>query len=242
MLEIMSQRLNYLINGNWHGVGSNWLSKNLDSISDSIFNHVVQNENLSQISSQLLLEGEMQFSIAIKEKTGVNYSSNFDCEKGLASFLYAFILTYRPSLVVETGVANGITTNVMMKALEITGGSLHSYDVDLRTKNVYSGNGLWYHHHLGGNLKKSLINEISKLPKIDLWVHDSNHGYSWQSFEFNLASKNLSSNGTLCADDIDSSTAWGLITPRNFQESAGVFDHRKMFGIATGSKVVECES
>lgn len=239
MFELITQRSKYLIKGNWHGVSVNWLSKKLDSVSDSISNYVEQSENFSQISSQLLLEGEKHFLLAVKKRTRVNYSSNFDCEKGLASFLYAYILKYRPSMVVETGVANGITTNVMMKALEVTGGSLHSFDINPKTNNVYDGNGRWYHHHLEGNLKKSLINEISNLPKIDLWVHDSNHGYSWQSFEFNLATKKLGSNGVLCADDVDSSTAWGLITPQNFQETVGIFDKRKIFGIATGSKVVE---
>lgn len=150
----------------------------------------------------------------------------------MASFLYASILALRPNVVVETGIANGISTNVMMKALEITGGTLHSFDVDPKTANVYVGNGKWEFHLLQGNLKRTFLHKIAELGEIDYWIHDSNHGFSWQSFEYAAAIKALSTRGMLVSDDIDASTAWGLMDKSSFDFSICVSDSRKMFGIA----------
>lgn len=136
-------------------------------------------------------------------------------------------------MIIETGVANGITTNVIMKALEETGGSLYSFDLDPRTENVYAGQGNWYFRLLKDDFEKSLINQLSEIGMVNLWIHDSNHGYNWQAFEYELASKHLVSDGVLVSDDIDASTAWGNAANSDFKESFGVFDNRKFFGVAT---------
>jgi predicted O-methyltransferase YrrM len=184
------------------------------------------------LSGEDLAVGENLFSSVVGEKSEANFGKNFDCEMGLASFLYAFIVLNRPSIVIETGVANGITTNVIMAALEITGGTLHSFDVDERTKNVYSGKGRWHFHLLKNDFEADLVRQVSEIGKLDLWVHDSNHGYKWQTFEYGLAVSYLNVGGILVSDDIDSSTAWGLASKSMFKKSYGIFDARKFFGVA----------
>ena len=89
----------------------------------------------------------------------------------------------KPHVVVETGVANGITTNAIMRALEgnNASGTLHSFDVLPETKNAYIGNGSWNFHLINSKVAhKQIVNVVSGLSKVDLWVHDSNHGYRWQ--------------------------------------------------------------
>jgi hypothetical protein len=71
-----------------------------------------------------------------------------------------------------------------------------------------------------------------QLPKVDLWVHDSNHGYRWQKFEYQLAFSRLRKGGILISDDIDASPAWGELAKTLFRESFIVFDSRKFIGIA----------
>lgn len=185
------------------------------------------------LDSKLLSQGELIFKKILAEKSGANYAKNFDCEIGLASFLHAYVIQYRPKVVIETGVANGITTNVIMHALAQVGGSLHSFDVDPKTQNVYHGPGGWKFHLLTGELERDLKRQVSEIGAVDLWIHDSNHGYQWQSFEYELAKKSLSRGGLLVSDDIDSSTAWGLASKDSFDRSFGIFDNRKFFGIAT---------
>jgi hypothetical protein len=113
-------------------------------------------EGKTMIDQTLLKEVEEVFMKILAKCSGVTYSSNFDCEKGMASFLYASILTIRPNIVVETGVASGISTNVIMHALEKTGGKLHSFDVDQQCSSIYDGSGDWSFHLLKRNLKRSL--------------------------------------------------------------------------------------
>ena len=138
-------------------------------------------------------------------------------------------------MIIETGVANGITTNAIMKALEESGagGELHSFDVLPETNKAYLGEGNWNFHLLKG---KSVHNHIktvvNSLPKIDVWVHDSNHGYRWQKFEYLLALSVLNKNGILISDDIDASSAWGELAEMHFRKSYVIFDSRKFIGIA----------
>ena len=137
-------------------------------------------------------------------------------------------------MIIETGVANGITTNAIMKALEESGanGELNSFDVLPETSKAYSGDNWKFHLLKGKNVHKQIKSVVSSLPKVDVWVHDSNHGYRWQKFEYLLALSVLSKNGILISDDIDASSAWGELAKTHFRKSYIVFDSRKFIGIA----------
>ena len=101
------------------------------------------------------------------------------------------------------------------------------------TSNAYIGSGNWNFHLLNSkNTYKQIVNEVSKLPKVDIWVHDSNHGYRWQKFEYLLALKSLNTGGILISDDIDASSAWTELSRSHFRKSYIIFDSRKFIGIA----------
>ena len=230
--SVLRQRLQYLRYGNQHGVSANWLSKKCDFIYPDVDALLKAKGSNSGISAKTLNEGKLLFRELIANQSGKNYGANFDCEEGLAAFLYSFVLAKKPAVIVETGVANGITTNILMKALEKTGGSLHSFDIDPKTQNVYRGNGNWNFHHLPKDYRSVLKSLIREIGAVDLWIHDSNHGYSWQAFEYSLALEALVKDGVLISDDIDSSTAWGLACESEFNSSIAVFDNRKFIGVA----------
>jgi hypothetical protein len=232
-LNLLAQRIRYLANGNFHGVSANWLAKQTGGLFSGAQDFASRADIALEISPEKIAIGEKVFNQVISEKSGSNFGQNFDCEVGLASFLYAFVISAKPEVIVETGVANGITTNIILKALEETGGTLHSFDVDPRTKNVYQGKGNWNFHLLEGDFERDLEDQVSRIGKVDLWIHDSNHGYQWQAFEYNLAIAVLNPDGLIVSDDIDSSTAWGLASQKSFKKSFGVFDQRKFFGVAT---------
>ena len=230
--SVLRQRLQYLRYGNQHGVSANWLSKKCDLLYPDVYALLKAQGSKSGISAKTLNEGKLLFHDLISKQSGKNYGKNFDCEEGLAAFLYSYVLANKPAVIVETGVANGITTNILMKALEKTGGALHSFDIDAKTQNVYRGNGNWNFHHLTKNYGSALRSRVQKIGAVDLWIHDSNHGYSWQAFEYALALETLVEDGVLVSDDIDSSTAWGLASESEFNSSIGVFDNRKFIGLA----------
>ena len=137
-------------------------------------------------------------------------------------------------MIIETGVANGITTNAIMKALEESGanGELNSFDVLPETSKAYSGDNWKFHLLKGKNVHKQIKSAVSSLPKVDVWVHDSDHGYRWQKFEYLLALSVLSKNGILISDDIDASSAWSELAKSHFRKSYIIFDSRKFIGIA----------
>jgi hypothetical protein len=230
---LLRQRLNYLLHGNFHGVSANWLSKQCEYLFSNVHEFTISEKTNIRLNNESILQGESIFRSVLLEKSGKNFKNNFDCEVGLASFLYAYVIAYRPKVIVETGVANGITTNVIMSAIEQVGGTLHSIDVDPRTQNVYSGPGDWRFHTLAGNLEEELRCQSNEIGAVDLWIHDSDHGFLWQTFEYELAGMRLADNGVLVSDDIDSSTAWGLASKNLFTKSSGIFDNRKFFGVAS---------
>jgi hypothetical protein len=229
---VLRQRLQYLRYGNQHGVSANWLSKKCHLIYPNVDSLLDAQGSKSCVSLTTLQEGKMLFRELILSQSGKNYGKNFDCEEGLAAFLYSYVLTNKPGVIVETGVANGITTNMLMKALEKTGGRLHSFDIDPKTQNVYRGSGHWNFHLLTKKYESALRSQVQEIGTVDLWIHDSNHGFSWQAFEYSLALKALGKEGVLVSDDIDSSTAWGLASESEFRSSISIFDNRKFIGIA----------
>jgi hypothetical protein len=109
--------LKYLFYGNVHGVSPDWLSKRLDYLFSSTAELAVDPNLKFRIPESTIVIGARVFKDVLEEKSGRNYFPNYDCEQGMASFLYASNLGLRPTLVVETGVANGISTNVIMKTL-----------------------------------------------------------------------------------------------------------------------------
>jgi hypothetical protein len=224
-------RLDLLRHGNFHGVSSNWLSKNLQNIYESPRLLAEKNHNNWDISIKHIERGEKVYREVIGNFSGGLYGNSYDCESGLASFLYAYILKMKPKVIVETGVANGITTNVIMSALEETGGELHSFDIDKRCENAYTGRGKWHFHLMNKSYPKSLMQISSTIDDIELWIHDSNHGYLWQTFEYRFAFERLNTGGLLVSDDIDSSPAFGRFAIKNKPTSTGIFDKRKFFGI-----------
>jgi predicted O-methyltransferase YrrM len=160
-------------------------------------------------------------------------SESWNAEMNLCVLLFSYIRVNRPPIVVETGVANGITTRVMMSALSEYGGHLHSFDILTEASSVYQGIGNWHFHLLSTRgAAKELNLVVQEIPEIDMWVHDSNHGSTWQEFEYRLAVSKLSKNGILVSDDIDASPAWAKISSEILKNPWAIFDARKVIGIA----------
>ncbi len=234
LLAIFKKRFNLFLKGYRDGVSLSFLSSSATGVYLNVEMLIKAESELPKTACNFINEAEKLFdSVVAKQQPVTNLRWN--AEKQLFTLLYAVVITKNPKVVIETGVANGITTNAIMKALELNEnkGVLHSFDVLQETSKAYIGSGNWNFHLLNTkNTYKQIINEITKLPKVDIWVHDSNHGYRWQKFEYLLALKSLKSGGILISDDIDASPAWGELSKTHFRKSFIVFDSRKFIGIA----------
>ncbi len=145
--------------------------------------------------------------------------------------LYCLLKRLKPKVVIETGVCNGFSSAIILKALEDSG-KLYSVDLpaivgeeipeertgavippgkesgwavplELR-KNWYLTIGNTYYR------TPALLKEIGE---IDVFLHDSGHSYQTMMFEFSIAWEHLRDGGYLLADNIDFSRAFEDFNP-----------------------------
>ena len=215
-------------------MSSNFLQKSTNGVFLSIEQLVKFEKEFPREIIDHINEAKNLFLTVTKTQIKVT-NSRWNAEEQLFTLLYSLIKAKKSKLIIETGVANGISTNAIMKALEESGGDgeLNSFDLLPETSKAYVGGGNWNFHLLeGNNVHKQIKSVVSLLPKVDVWVHDSNHGYRWQKFEYLLALSVLNKKGILISDDIDTSSAWGELAKTHFRKSYVIFDSRKFIGVA----------
>jgi len=123
---------------------------------------------------------------------------------------YAVARAMEPDIVVETGVANSISTTYLLLALEKNKkGTLHSIEVG-DTSFLPPGRAPgwvvphWLHArwHLHLTAAETLLPHLlQQLGSIDLFIHDSLHTYEQMWLAFDLAYSHLRLGGLLLADD-----------------------------------------
>jgi predicted O-methyltransferase YrrM len=147
--------------------------------------------------------------------------------------LYGLVREFRPTLLVETGVCNGVSTAVILAALEINkAGSLYSIDFPEYADTHYP-DGTFWEGKMGavvpkgkqpgwmipemyrgrwrltiGKSRKKLPALLETLGSIDFFLHDSEHSYQCMTFEYQLAWTHLETGGLLVSDDIGWNSAF----------------------------------
>jgi hypothetical protein len=170
-----------------------------------------------------------------------------DADPGLARAVWCLTAHLAPPKVVETGVARGVTSRVILEALE-RNGSGHLWSIDLPTMDATIHGeigaavpddlrGRWT--YLGGTSRHVLPSLLTELGEIGLFVHDSSHTRRNVSFELNTARPRISPGGALLADDVNRSAAFKSFAaahPDVRTAVASADDRKAMFGIALTSR------
>lgn len=161
------------------------------------------------------------------------YPENFRVSWLSAKALYIVIRTVKPDCVIETGVANGISTLIIVKALIKNGsGLLYSIDVrdDVGPLLEPAESEYWKLLVLRRTVfANNLSRLISELPPCDIFLHDSNHSYMWQKKEYRLASAHLRNGGLLLSDDINTSWAFHELVMRKMYSCVKLVQDGKVF-------------
>jgi hypothetical protein len=142
-----------------------------------------------------------------------------DGDRGLARVVWCLTRHLRPGAVVETGVARGITSRVILEGLE-RNGTGHAWSIDLPALDAHLHEEIgaavpaelrhrWT--YLSGTSRRRLPGLLAELGEIDLFVHDSSHTGRNLRFELEHAWLALN-NGAMVADDIDRNGAFGQFT------------------------------
>ena len=233
LTKLVLTRIGLLVQGFSKGVSVGWIGKSRNKIFVDGYMYLRTMYSEEQIKT-LVLEGKQVWNEESSSDKNKVAAIHWNAESNLCVLLYALILLNGFKTVVETGVANGVTTRVIMRALERTNGTLHSFDILESSRNVYNGKGNWKFHKLEPNRKiqNQLEKEANLIGPCDIWLHDSNHGQTWQSFEYSLAWNLLIPGGVLLSDDVDASPAWGEAAISYLNNPAIVFDTRKFIGVS----------
>jgi hypothetical protein len=136
---------------------------------------------------------------------------------------YAAVRALAPECIVETGVANGVSSSYLLLALHKNRkGRLHSIglnDPGFLPIGAELGwlvpawlRGRWLLHI--GDSCQLLPSVLLKLGGIDIFVHDSLHTYDYMLWEFRAAYLHLRSGGLLISDD----AAWNPAFPEFTRE------------------------
>ena len=169
----------------------------------------------------------------------LNYPDQYKMENGSAFLLYSIIRKMKPEKIVETGVANGVSSYFILHALLNNGrGSLISIDISDNVGTILTQEEKinWELIVLSKPSKAKFKKTMSKIGEIDVFLHDSNHNYHWQSIEYNSAFMQIRPHGFLMSDDVDSSYAFLDFIVKNKCHAFTLFDKRKIFGIIPVNK------
>jgi hypothetical protein len=134
-----------------------------------------------------------------------------DGDAGMLRAIWCLTRHLRPSNVIETGVAHGFTSRVILEALERNGvGHLWSIDRPPLEQALQEQIGMavgdrypqrW--SYIKGSSRRRLPGVLSQLGQIDLFVHDSLHSEHNVRFELDRAWAALRPGGAIVVDDID---------------------------------------
>lgn len=126
--------------------------------------------------------------------------------------LYHIVRKTKPKTIVETGVSKGVSTFFILNALHKNKtGELHSFDIIPSAGCILSN-----HERKKWNLiildkrnaRMEFYKAIEGVGNIDIFLHDSDHSYKNQFFEYSVVFPKITGKGYLLSDDVDSSYAF----------------------------------
>lgn len=145
-------------------------------------------------------------------------------------WLYVMVRTFKPDIMVETGVAHGVSSWNILNAMHKNGnGKLYSIDLPNIVKRKvyeikqYNNESGWvipdilryrWELHLGSS-EQLLPQLLQKLSAIDIFFHDSDHSYDNMKFEFGTAFQYLKPNGLIVSDDIHKNNSFEEFVNKN---------------------------
>jgi hypothetical protein len=139
------------------------------------------------------------------------YGEYSDADAGLAGAAWCAVRHLRPTTVVETGVARGVTSRVILEALSANVEG-HLWSIDLphpfapelhhETASAVPGGRHDRWTYVRGSSRRRLPALLAQLVEIDLFVHDSLHTARNMRFEMNSAWAALRIGGVMLVDDV----------------------------------------
>jgi hypothetical protein len=176
-----------------------------------------------------------------------------DGDAGFVRAIWSLVRHLRPEVVVETGVAHGMTSRFILEAMERNdAGRLWSIDlppvnpvtrqeVGIAARQSGVKRERW--RYIEGTSRRRLLPLVERLGQIDLFIHDSMHSFRNVMFELETVWDYLRPGGVIIVDDIDANAAFQTFSLR-FREHTSLictaeplrpdmrrFNQKGLFGI-----------
>jgi predicted O-methyltransferase YrrM len=173
-------------------------------------------EEVKEYTAEFRLNQEFQNSIEEKRSVfGKIRPPFYDFSIGTALGLVLYVICRRqkPDIVVETGVASGVSSSYILCALEQNKrGQLYSIDLPWWQENQSGWLIPEYLRHrwhlIIGRSSEELAPLLRQVAEIDIFLHDSDHSYHNMLWEFQAAWRYLKAGGLLLAHNIDANEAF----------------------------------
>lgn len=124
---------------------------------------------------------------------------------------YSIVRMIKPKLIVETGTHDGLGAAVLARALQRNrqeGSDGHLFTLDLDAQSGWLLTGEWKSQltRILGDTRETLARAISG-KMVDLFIHDSNHSYEHEMFEFTTVLPHMGDRAVLISDNAHVSSA-----------------------------------
>jgi hypothetical protein len=173
-----------------------------------------------------------------------SYGWYADGDSSFCRAIWCVAMHTRPAVVIETGVAHGVTSRVVLEALnENRLGHLWSIDLPFpfderlhgETGMVVTDACLPRWSYVEGSSKQRLAPLVADVGQVGMFVHDSLHTAENTVFEMEQAARAMAARGVMIIDDIDSHMGFVTFVERH-PGYRGIMcpsaDRHGMFGIA----------
>ncbi len=164
--------------------------------------------------------------------------------------IYTLLRKLQPSILVETGVANGWSTMCILAALESNSkGDLYSVDYQIKSDKRFDE--YKQEHFFGdaeipadkdtgwlvpdefrhrwelrlGKSQRLLPELMTELQGIDYFHHDSEHSDPCMMFEYEMGWEFLNQDGIIVSDDMNPSLAWEVFSDTREPSSTGLISY-----------------
>ena len=175
------------------------------------------------------------------------YAWYADGDRSLCRAVWCVVLHTRPEVVIETGVAHGVTSRIVLEAMAQNDlGHLWSVDLPFPFDHRLHGEtGIlvtdvcrprW--SYVEGSSKQRLPPLIAEVGPVEVFIHDSLHTAENTVFEMEQAASAMSAGGVMLVDDIDSHMGFATFAERHPEYQTIICpsgDRDGMFGIAVNS-------
>ena len=167
-----------------------------------------------RVSESLREDALAEIDAEVRERVGqlgtaLPFPLEYNAASSLANLCYALVRALRPATVLETGVAYGVSSSFIAKALSVNGeGELHSVDRPAVQPGVEDYIGALVPDHLRsrwtlhrGTSRRLLPRLLPEIGGVSLFVHDSQHTYRNVTWELRTVTPHLTRPAAVLVDD-----------------------------------------